>query len=322
MVISRTPHRMSFFGGGSDYKGYYEHFEGSVLAATFNKYCYVMVRDFPQIFAYKNQFTYSKIERFNTPDEVEHPLVREALKYLGADCIQISYDSDLPARSGIGSSSAFAVGLLNSIYYSRGIQKDKLSLAREAITLERDLCAEAGGIQDQIAVAFGGLNRINFNAEGFSVLPVEIPLATTKQLNDSLLLMLTGIQRDFREFAAEQQSRISLNLPLLHEMVALVDEGEKVLKSGKLGDFGLLMDHTWRLKRSLAKSVSTLNIDECYDRALKAGATGGKLLGAGGGGFMLLFVEPDKKEHVIERMSDLLNISFTFENSGTQILYA
>jgi len=188
--------------------------------------------------------------------------------------------------------------------------------------LERDLCAEAGGIQDQIAVAFGGLNRINFNAEGFTVLPLELPLATVKQLNDSLLLMLTGFQRDFREFAAEQQNRIDLNLPLLHEMVALVDEGEKVLKSGKLNDFGLLMDHTWRLKRSLAKSVSTLNIDACYQRALNAGATGGKLLGAGGGGFMLLFVEPDKKQHVIEEMSDLLNISFSFENSGTQILYA
>ena len=174
MFTTRTPFRMSFLGGGTDFPAYFNEYGGCVLSATFNKYSYVTVRKLPALFDYKNQFTYSKIERFNSPDELEHPLVREALKYIGTDRVQIAYDADLPARSGIGSSSSFAVGLLNELHLLKGEKLSKMELAKEAIYLERVLCNEAGGVQDQLAVAFGGLNRITFDADGYKILPVEI----------------------------------------------------------------------------------------------------------------------------------------------------
>ena len=321
LVISKTPYRISFFGGGSDYKTFFERNTGSVLSATFNKYCYVTVRKMPPFFNYKNQLTYSEIERFNEPDEVEHPLVRETLKYLGINGLQISYDADLPARSGIGSSSSFAVGLLNSIYSLIGKAPDKYKLAKQAIHIERDLCAEAGGWQDQIAVAVGGLNRIDFSSTGFDVYPLGLPQERINALNERLVLYFSGFQRFSNELALKQEQKISDNTAVLREMSSLSYEGEKILRSGKLEDFGRLLDHGWKLKSSLSGGISNDSVDECYARALKAGALGGKLLGAGGGGFVLLYVEPENREKLKQALSGMLRVPFRFENDGTTIIH-
>ena len=299
MFTTRTPFRMSFLGGGTDFPAYFNEHGGCVLSATFNKYSYVTVRELPALFDYKNQFTYSKIERFNSPDELEHPLVREALKYIGTDRVQIAYDADLPARSGIGSSSSFAVGLLNELHLLKGEKLSKMELAKEAIYLERVLCNEAGGVQDQLAVAFGGLNKITFDTDGYKILPVDISHKNRKQFNNNLLLVFTGFSHFSGEVAVAQQNNIPHKISELNEMKSLVAEGEKILVSGNsLDDFGRLLDYTWKLKRTLSDRISTNEIDELYDSAKKAGALGGKILGAGSGGFMLLYVPEEKRENI------------------------
>lgn len=321
MLIVRTPFRMSFFGGGTDYKEYYEQYGGSVISATFDKYCYLTIRNLPPFFEYKNQLTYSKIERFNDVDEVEHPLVREALRYMKTQNVQISYDADLPARSGIGSSSSFAVALLQGLHALKEEYPDKMTLAKEAIHLERNLCAEAGGVQDQVAVSFGGLNRLDFLCDGFSVTPLSLSAERQNELNSNLLLLFTGFTHFSGIVAKEQQNNISKKLSQLHEMKRLVDEGEKILKHGDIDDFGRLLDFTWKYKKTLSEKITTTEIDEIYNRALSAGALGGKLLGAGGGGFMLLYVTPDKKEKVLKELDMFRSIPFSFESEGTKIFY-
>lgn len=322
MLISQTPFRMSFFGGGTDHREYFEKYGGSVLSTTIDKYCYVIARDLPPFFEYENQVTYSKIERFNDPDEVQHPLVREALKFLKVKNIQIMYDADLPARSGLGTSSSFAVGLLNALHSLKGDFVDKMTLAEEAIYLERELCNETGGVQDQLAAAFGSLNRITFTSMGYDVRPVIISPQRKKEFNDHLMLFFTGFERFSGEIAKEQRANTEANLKQLHEMAQLVDEGEKILTTGSsMLDFGRLLDYTWKLKRTLSSQVTTSSIDNMYTKAIKAGAIGGKLLGAGGGGFILLFVEPDKQFKVKKALSDLLYVPFKFETSGTKVIY-
>lgn len=322
MVISRTPYRISFLGGGSDFKSYYEKYGGAVLSATFDKYCYVTARNMPQFFGFKNQLTYSKIERFNSADELEHPLVRETLKYLKADRIQITYDADLPARSGIGSSSSFAVGLLNSIHTLHGESLDKRTLAEQAILLERELCREAGGIQDQIAAAYGGFNKISFSADGFKVEPIKLATERKMSLNGNLLLFFTGFQRKSYDISEKQDKRTGENLSALSEMVSLVDEGINILTGERdLDDFGRLLDYSWKLKTTLAEDITNPEISDIYDKAKLSGAVGGKLLGAGGGGFMLLYVEPHKQHSVKKALSALRRIPFRFDASGTSIIY-
>ena len=322
MFTTRTPFRMSFLGGGTDFPAYFNEYGGCVLSATFNKYSYVTVRELPALFDYKNQFTYSKIERFNSPDELEHPLVREALKYIGTDRVQIAYDADLPARSGIGSSSSFAVGLLNELHLLKGEKLSKMELAKEAIYLERVLCNEAGGVQDQLAVAFGGLNKITFDADGYKILPVDISHKNRKQFNNNLLLVFTGFSHFSGEVAVAQQNNIPHKISELNEMKSLVSEGEKILVSGNsLDDFGRLLDYTWKLKRTLADIISTNEIDELYESAKKAGALGGKILGAGSGGFMLLYVPEEKRENVKKIFEPSRIIPFEFEDEGTKLIY-
>ncbi len=322
MFTTRTPFRMSFLGGGTDFPAYFNEYGGCVLSATFNKYSYVTVRELPALFDYKNQFTYSKIERFNSPDELEHPLVREALKYIGTDRVQIAYDADLPARSGIGSSSSFAVGLLNELHLLKGEKLSKMELAKEAIYLERVLCNEAGGVQDQLAVAFGGLNKITFDADGYKILPVDISHKNRKQFNNNLLLVFTGFSHFSGEVAVAQQNNIPHKISELNEMKSLVSEGEKILISGNsLDDFGRLLDYTWKLKRTLSDRISTNEIDELYDSAKKAGALGGKILGAGSGGFMLLYVPEEKRENVKKIFEPSRIIPFEFEDEGTKLIY-
>lgn len=322
MFTTRTPFRMSFLGGGTDFPAYFNEYGGCVLSATFNKYSYVTVRELPALFDYKNQFTYSKIERFNSPDELKHPLVREAMKYIDIDRIQIAYDADLPARSGIGSSSSFAVGLLNELHLLKGEKLSKMELAKEAIYLERVLCNEAGGVQDQLAVAFGGLNKITFDADGYKILPVDISYKKKKQFNENLLLVFTGFSHFSGEVAVTQQNNIPYKISELNEMKALVAEGEKILVSGSdLDDFGKLLDYTWQLKRTLSDKISTSEIDELYSSARKAGALGGKILGAGSGGFMLLYITPDKRENVSKIFDPSRIIPFEFEDEGTKLIY-
>lgn len=322
MFTTRTPFRMSFLGGGTDFPAYFNEYSGCVLSATFNKYSYVTVRNLPALFDYKNQFTYSKIERFNSPDELEHPLVREALKYIDIDRIQIAYDADLPARSGIGSSSSFAVGLLNELHLLKDEKLSKMELAKEAIYLERVLCKEAGGVQDQLAVAFGGLNRIDFTAEGYKINPISISDERKAEFNNNLLLVFTGFSHFSGEVAVTQQTNIPQRITELNEMKSLVYEGEKILSSDtSLDEFGRLLDYTWQLKRTLSDRISTSEIDSIYKSAREAGALGGKILGAGSGGFMLLYVNEDKRQQVADLFEPSRIITFEFESDGTKLIY-
>ena len=324
MIITKTPFRMSFFGGGTDMEEYFKENGGSVLSTTFDKYCYVNVRHLPKFFDYNTELSYSKIERVTNVNDIKHPAIREAMKMLDMHEIRLTYEADLPARSGLGTSSSFAVGMLNAFYALKGKYADKKKLADEAIYLERVLCEEAGGWQDQIAASFGGFNRINFNKDGYEVLPVIISPDRKKSLNNNLMMFFTG----FTRFSSDVQKANAVSSPVdkkesLDKMRNLVDEAEDILINSErdLDDFGRLLDTTWKLKRQTGGSVSTNGIDVLYNRGINAGALGGKLLGAGGGGFLIFYVQPDKQESVKKAMSDLMYIPFEFENVGTQVIY-
>ena len=324
MIITKTPFRMSFFGGGTDMEDYFNQYGGAVISTTFDKYCYVNVRHLPRFFDYTNEISYSKTERVKTVDEIKHPAVRNAMKMLDMHELRLTYEADLPARSGLGTSSSFAVGMLNAFHSLKGKYADKRKLADEAIYLERVLCDEKGGWQDQIAASFGGLNRINFSKNGYEVIPIIISPERKKQLNNNLMMFFTG----FTRFSSEIQKTNSITdsaekLNRLHEMYALVDKAEAVLQDdhSDLDEFGRLLDYTWQLKRQTGGNVSTSSIDKLYEEGKNAGALGGKLLGAGGGGFLVFYVQPEKQEAVREAMKDLLYIPFEFENSGTRVIY-
>lgn len=323
MIITRTPFRMSFFGGGTDIPDFFKENGGAVISTTFDKYCYVNVRHLPRFFDYSTELTYSKSERVNNVDEIKHPAIRNAMKYLDMHEIRLTYEADLPARSGLGTSSSFAVGMLNSFYALKGKYVDKKKLADDAIYLERELCNEDGGWQDQIAVSYGGFNRINFSADGYEVLPIIISPERKKQLNNNLLIYFTGFTRFSSEIHKTNNIASADNNLKLKEMLALVDEAEKVLTNPlcDLDEFGRLLDVTWKLKRQTGDGISTDRIDLIYQKATKAGALGGKLLGAGGGGFFVFYVQTDKIDYVKEAMSDLLYVPFNFEDSGTRVIY-
>ena len=312
---------MSFFGGGTDMPEFFNEHGGSVISTTFDKYCYVTARHLPRFFDYSTELVYSKIERVADPSELEHPAVRNAMSMLDMHEMRIAYEADLPARSGLGTSSSFAVGLLNAFHCMKGTYASKECLAREAIELERVKCVEAGGWQDQIAAAFGGLNRIDFADGDFSVRPIVISPDRKRELNASLMMFFTG----FTRFSSDMQraNRVADKTSRLMEMLALVDEAESALTDKKtpLSEFGRLLDTTWRLKRGTGSQVSTGSIDALYERGISSGALGGKLLGAGGGGFLVFFVEPDAQTSVREAMSDLLYIPFEFEDGGASVIY-
>lgn len=322
MIITKTPFRMSFFGGGTDMEEYFNEYGGAVISTTFDKYCYVNVRHLPRFFEYSTELSYSKTERVTDTDEINHPAIREAMKMLDMQEIRLTYEADLPARSGLGTSSSFAVGMLNAFYALKGKYADKKKLADEAIYLERVLCNEAGGWQDQIAASFGGFNRINFSANGYEVHPIIISPDRKRQLNDNLMMFFTG----FTRFSSDVQKANSTKTDkaiYLKKMYDLVDEAEQVLvdSSRNLDDFGRLLDTTWKLKRQTGGSVTTDSIDELYKKGIDAGALGGKLLGAGGGGFLVFYVQPEKQDAVKEAMSDLMYIPFQFEDGGTSVIY-
>jgi len=323
MIITKTPFRMSFFGGGTDMESFFKENGGSVLSTTFDKYCYVNVRHLPRFFDYSTELSYSKTERVTNIDDIEHPAIRNAMKMLDMHEIRLTYEADLPARSGLGTSSSFAVGMLNAFYALKGKYASKKQLADEAIYLERVLCNEAGGWQDQIAASFGGFNRIDFNADGYTVHPVIISPQRKQQLNNNLMMFFTGFTRFSSEIQKANKLDDESKTKQLKQMLTLVDEAESILTdhSKDLDDFGRLLDVTWKLKRQTGKSVSTSNIDNLYDKGISAGALGGKLLGAGGGGFLVFYVTPEKQAAVKEAMEDLLYIPFKFEDSGTQVIY-
>ena len=324
MIITKTPFRMSFFGGGTDLETYFRKNSGAVISTTFDKYCYVTVRHLPRFFNYKTHLTYSKMEYVNSYDEIQHPAIREAMKMLDMHELRLTYESDLPAKSGLGTSSSFAVGMLNAFYALKGKYADKKKLADEAIYLERIRCNEIGGWQDQIAASYGGFNRINFGVNGYEVLPLIISPEKKKELNNNLLMFFTGFTRFSSEIQkVNAENNISGKETMLKKMRELVDEAEHILvdKEKNLDDFGRLLDTTWKLKRQTGISVSTDSIDGLYARGIEAGALGGKLLGAGGGGFLLFYVRPERQTAVKAAMNDLMHIPFCFEDGGTQVIY-
>ena len=324
MIITKTPFRMSFFGGGTDMESFFREHGGAVLSTTFDKYCYVNVRHLPRFFDYSTELSYSKTERVTNVDDIEHPAVRNAMKMLDMHEIRLTYEADLPARSGLGTSSSFAVGMLNAFYCLKGKYADKKRLADEAIYLERELCQEAGGWQDQIAASFGGMNRIEFNKDGsYDVRPIIIHPERKNLLNENLLMFFTGFTRFSSDMQKANKAGYKDKVSQLKEMYSMVDEAEAILenKNSDLDDFGRLLDQTWKLKRETGGAITTNSIDDLYERGIKAGALGGKLLGAGGGGFLVFYVTPETKQAVLEAMKGLLFVPFRFEDGGTRVIH-
>lgn len=324
MIISKTPFRMSFFGGGTDIEDFFRKNGGAVISTTFDKYCYVTVRHLPRFFDYSTHLTYSKTEYINELNEIQHPAIRNAMKMLDMKEIRLIYEADLPARSGLGTSSSFSVGMLNAFYALKGKYIDKKQLADEAIYLERVLCKEAGGWQDQIAASYGGMNRIDFYKDGsYNVKPIIIYPERKKKLNENLMLFFTGFTRFSSEMQKVNKVGYEKKEDQLKQMLELVDCAEKVLeeKNTDLDEFGKLLDISWRLKRQTGEAITTSKIDWLYEKGINAGALGGKLLGAGGGGFLLFYAEKEKQQKVKEALSDLLYVPFSFENNGTVIVH-
>ncbi len=324
MIISRTPFRISFFGGGTDYPAWYRKHGGAVLATTIDKYCYITCRYLPPFFEHKYCVIYSKMEYCQTVDEIAHPSVREVLRYLNMNRgLEIHHDGDLPARSGMGSSSSFTVGLLHALYALQGRMISKHQLAMESIHLEQECLKETVGSQDQVLAAYGGLNHIVFLSNGeISVRPVTVTPERMAELNSHLMLFYTGIIRTAANVAESYVNGIEHKQRQLRVMQQLVEESVSILNSkDDVTRFGELLHEAWQAKRSLSSQVSNPDVDELYAEALKAGAVGGKLTGAGGGGFLLLFVPPSKQEAVREKLDKLIYVPFKFEFSGSQIIF-
>lgn len=323
MIITKTPFRMSFFGGGTDMPSFFNEFGGAVISTTFDKYCYVNVRHMPPFHPYISELVHNRFERVNDVSDIEHPLIRECMRLHDIHEIRLTYEGDLPARSGLGTSSTFAVGMLNAFCALKGKMMSKRQLAQEAIHVERDILQEHGGWQDQVAAAYGGLNRIDFKDGDFSVHPIVISPERKNELNENLLLFYTGIQRFSSEIQADTFAKPVDKMKQLKDMLSLVDEAEGVLcdKNASLNEFGKLLDTTWKLKRGTGAKISNGPIDDLYNKAMKAGAFGGKLLGAGGGGFLLFYCEKEKQEALKKALEQLMIVPFAFESEGAQVLY-
>lgn len=324
MIISRTPFRISFFGGGTDYPAWYLEHPGATLATAIQNYCYITCRWLPPFFEHTSRIVWSRIELVKHPQEIQHPVVREALQYLDIrQGIEMHHDGDLPARTGLGSSSSFAVGLLHALYGLKGVMPSKMQLARDAIHVEQERLKENVGSQDQVSVTFGGFNRIDFKRDGnILVSPVLLAQERMLELERHLMLVYTGLSRTASDIAAEQIRATHQKKTELLAILQLVDEAIRVLQNGEdLMAFGRLLDEAWRLKRSLTDKISTPLVDQIYETALRAGAIGGKLLGAGGGGFLLLFVPPDGQASVRAALKDCLNVPVHFDNTGSRIIF-
>jgi D-glycero-alpha-D-manno-heptose-7-phosphate kinase len=324
MIITRTPFRISFFGGGTDYPGWFRDHGGAVLATTINKYCYITCRNLPPFFTHKHRIVYSNIENVRENSEIQHPAVRAVFQWAGVESgLEIHHDGDLPARSGLGSSSSFTVGLLNALHALNGRMIDKQSLAADAIHIEQNIIGENVGSQDQISAAYGGFNRIEFHRnDTFSVAPVILPLGRDIELKKHLMLCFTGFSRIASEVAKSKIDNLKARVAELTYMRSMVEQSIDILQNPatKIEVFGELLDTAWKYKRSLSERVSTPEIDELYQAARSAGAIGGKLLGAGGGGFLLLFAPPERQEAIRQRLNSLIHVPFEFEHSGSRVV--
>jgi D-glycero-alpha-D-manno-heptose-7-phosphate kinase len=324
MIITSTPLRISFFGGGTDYPVWYRQYGGSVLSTTIDKSCFITCRWLPPFFEYHSRISYTKVENVGQNNVIQHPSVRACLQFLGIDDgIEIHHIADLPARSGLGTSSAFTVGLLLGLYALKNQMRDKHALASEAIHVEQELLREAVGAQDQVSAAYGGFNRINFDTDGS--IEVRRMLASPNrlaELEQNLALYFTGFSRFASEIAQEQLKMTPHKKQELDTMLQLVDEAEAILASPDrpLDEFGRLLHESWKIKRTLTQKISNASIDEIYEAGISAGALGGKLLGAGGGGFMLFFVPPERREALRTRLKKLLCIPFAFSNRGSHVV--
>lgn len=324
MIITRTPLRVSFFGGGTDYPVWYREHGGAVLSTAIDKCCYITCRRLPPFFDYRSRVSYSKVENVISNDAIEHPSVRGCLQFMGVtEGVEIHHVADLPARTGLGTSSAFTVGLLLGLYALKERMRDKHALAQDAIHVEREVLQEAVGAQDQVAAAYGGFNRINFHTDGsIDVKPLLAPSSRLSELQNHFLLFFTGFARTASEIAKEQVKETPKRQAELMTMFQMVDEAEEIVSNAHrpIEEFGRLLHEGWKLKKSLTDKITNPQIDEIYETGLKAGAIGGKLLGAGGGGFMLFFVPPDRRENVIERLNRLLCVPFATSARGSQVI--
>ena len=328
MIISRTPLRISFFGGGTDYPDYFERAPGAVLSTTIDKYVYISLNRLSDFFDYKIRVGYSKSELVNSVDDIVHPSVRESLKFKKIDGnLDIHIFADLPARTGLGSSSAFTVGFLNALYALEGHAVSSEKLASDAIFVEQQLIGENVGSQDQINAAYGGLNLIEFDASGFKVSPFIISGPKQRALDDSTLIFYTGQMRYADEILAEQveHTKSQRNDSHLEKMYELVFEAVKIASNVSDNDFvkefGQLLHESWRFKKSLSSKVSNSTIDQAYEAAVDAGAYGGKIAGAGGGGFLMFIVRPEAKQKVRDALASMLEVDFRFETHGSSVIY-
>lgn len=324
MIISKTPFRISFFGGGSDLPNWYKKFGGSIISTTIDKYCYISLRELPPFFQHKHRIVYSKVENIIKIKDIKHPAVRAIFtKYKVKNGLEMHHDGDLPARSGLGTSSSFCVGLINTLY---ALNKEFISqkeLANEAIYVEQKLLKETVGVQDQIAAAFGGFNRINIFKDGtFEVEPITISLQRLKLLQNNLLLFFTGISRYSSDISKDFVLNNSKNISNISKIISFVDEAQSILVNQKmnLDDFGLLLNDSWMIKKQLSESISNEYIDEIYSKAINAGALGGKILGAGGGGFILFYANQSQHKKIRSVLKSLVEVPFMFENSGSNIV--
>jgi D-glycero-alpha-D-manno-heptose-7-phosphate kinase len=323
VIITRTPYRISFFGGGTDYPAWYREHGGAVLSTSIDKYAYISCRHLPPFFEHHSRVVYSRIELVADNTRIDHPSVRETLRYMGIDeGVEVHYDGDLPARTGIGSSSSFTVGLLHALYALRGQMPSKRQLAEDAIVIEQHVIGENVGSQDQVAAAFGGFNRIEFlPGGGFVTTPVMLPADRLQAFSQHLLLVFTGFSRNASQIAAKQVQATPQRRRELLAMREMVDEALTILTGrGDLGDFGRLLHESWCVKRSLTDVISTPAIDDIYAAARSAGALGGKLLGAGGGGFALFFVRPEDRPSVVARLAGLTQVPFAQDTTGSQVI--
>lgn len=336
MIISKTPFRVSFFGGWTDFPSFFNEYGGKVISTSIDKYCYVNVRYLPEFFEYKDEIIYSKVEQVKDTDEIEHPMVKNCLKLMDIKNIKVYYDADLPARTGLGTSSSFAVGLLNCLLRLKNdeifrnlnnedtLYKYKTKLADLAIHVEREMCQESGGIQDQVAASFGNLNLINMGKEyksGYNVKNIQLSYDEKSKFNENLMMFFTGISRNSFEIQKTTQKQLGTNINRLIEMNKLVDEAYDFLYNKEFDEFGKLLDYTWQLKRSLNNNISNNFIDDIYEDAKSVGALGGKLLGAGGGGFMLFYIKKEYQDKLRGKLKNLLEIPFKFDEDGTKIIY-
>lgn len=302
---------------------FFMKYQGEVLSTTFDKYCYVSLRHLPPFFEYKTELAYSRMERVASAKEIQHPAIRHGMEMTGTEDIRLTYEADLPARSGLGTSSSFAVGMLNGFHAMKGEHPGCRQLADEAIDLERNRCLESGGWQDQIAAAFGGFNRIVFSERGYTVFPVHILPERKEELNRNLMMFFTGFTRFSSDIQKANQAGAEDKTPVLKEMVSMVKPAVQLLEDpvANLNEFGRMLDHTWQLKRRSGSAVSTDGIDALYQKGMDAGALGGKLLGAGGGGFLVFYVEPDRQKDVMKALDGLMYVPFEFENGGSRVIF-